>query len=154
MLPVRFDITRDFDDLRREVNRVFTGVPTFMTPLQDDLIHRWIPAMDTVQEEGTLHLTMDLPGLSEQDIDIELVDDVLTISGSREIKREQQTQQWHRYERAAGEFVRAVQLPSGVDSESIKAVFHEGVLQVTIPTPEEVGTRSNHIEITSGSPTT
>jgi HSP20 family protein len=107
--------------------------------------------MDTMQENGTLYISMDLPGLAEKDIDVQVVGDVLTISGKREIKREKKGQRWHRYERSTGQFERSIQLPENIDPSTVKAEFDKGVLAVSVPVPKRGETGVKHVAITSGS---
>lgn len=154
MSLVRFDVSHEIEDLRREVNRVFAGLP-MMAPgslfgaALGNGFTRWLPAMDTVQENGKLSVTLDLPGMTEKDVDVEVEGDILTIRGSREIKREKQGQEWYRHERFSGEFERSLHLPEGIDPDRVAAKFDRGVLTVTVPVPKKVVTGSRHIAITT-----
>lgn len=148
MSLVRFDLPQEMDDLRREVNRIFSTMPILGVPFSGD---RWIPALDTVRHNGKLLVTVDLPGLSEKDIDVEVHDDQLFIRGTRHIEREKDGQDWYRLERATGEFERCLQMPEGIDPGKVKASFDKGVLTVTVPVPKRVMPEGRHIEITSGS---
>jgi HSP20 family protein len=98
---------------------------------------RWVPAMDLVEAEDHFVLKADLPGLSEDDVAIEVQDNVLTISGSREAEHERKEKGWYRLERSYGSFSRSLTLPDGVDADKVEANFDRGVLQITIPKPEE-----------------
>lgn len=98
---------------------------------------RWIPAVDVVESGSHLVLRADLPGLSEDDINIELDDNVLTISGERKFAHEERRGGYHRVERGSGSFRRSMRLPEGVDAEVITANFDRGVLEVTVPKPEQ-----------------
>ena len=98
---------------------------------------RWVPAMDLVEADDHFVLKADLPGLGEDDVTIEVQDNVLTISGSREAEHERKEQGWYRLERSYGSFNRSLTLPDGVDADKVEAKFDRGVLQVTIPKPEE-----------------
>ncbi len=148
MTIVRFDPVREIDDLRQEVNRVFGAMPMLSTPLRAD---RWLPALDVVEQDRVLHVTIDLPGMSDQDIDVEVQDDLLYIRGHREIERTSDEGMWHRHERSSGEFERCLQLPDGVDPATVAATFDRGVLTVTVPIPEPVEPAGRHIQITSAS---
>lgn len=150
MSLVRFDMSQEIDDLRREINRMFGSMPLLPTPTVSTAVYRWLPAMDTVEQDGELKVIMDLPGLSQKDIDIKVDDDMLTISGRREIERERRGQQWYRYERSSGEFERSLQLPEGFNADDISASFDKGELTVTIPVPERRVTGTRHIEVTGG----
>ncbi|HEY0630818.1 MAG TPA: Hsp20/alpha crystallin family protein [Thermoleophilaceae bacterium] len=98
---------------------------------------RWVPAMDLVEHDDHFLLRADLPGLAEQDVNIELNDGSLTISGERKAEHTQQERGFYRLERQFGSFSRTLTLPDGIDGEQIKASFTNGVLEVWIPKPEE-----------------
>jgi HSP20 family protein len=100
-------------------------------------MRRWIPAMDVVETDDHFVLRADLPGLSENDVNIELDDNVLTISGERKAEHEQRNEGYYRVERASGMFSRSLTLPEGVDADGIQANFDGGVLEVRIPKPEQ-----------------
>ena len=93
--------------------------------------------MDLVEAEDHFVLKADLPGLGEDDVSIEVQDNVLTISGSREAEHERKEQGWYRLERSYGSFSRSLTLPDGVDPDKVQASFDRGVLEVRIPKPEE-----------------
>jgi HSP20 family protein len=98
-------------------------------------LRRWLPAMDLVEADGSYVLRADLPGLSQDDVSIELDERVLTISGERKSEHESSKDGYRRVERAFGSFKRSVTLPEGVDPEAISAGFENGVLEVSIPKP-------------------
>ncbi|HWC85921.1 MAG TPA: Hsp20/alpha crystallin family protein, partial [Solirubrobacteraceae bacterium] len=97
----------------------------------------WIPAMDLVETDSDFVLRADLPGVNESDVNIELEDRVLTISGERKAEHEERKEGYYRVERSSGSFTRTLTLPEGVDPGAIKASFEKGVLEVRIPKPEE-----------------
>jgi HSP20 family protein len=98
---------------------------------------RWAPAMDLVEHEDHFVLRADLPGLQEDDVNIEVRDNTLRISGERKAEHEQRERGWYRVERQFGKFSRALTLPDGIDPDAIEAKFDHGVLEVRIPKPEE-----------------
>jgi HSP20 family protein len=102
-----------------------------------EVVRRWIPPMDLVEGDGEFVLRADLPGVGEDDVKIELEDNVLTISGQRHSSREEHKGGYRRVERASGSFSRSLTLPEGVEAESVKAHYENGVLEVRIPKPEE-----------------
>ena len=91
--------------------------------------------MDLVETGDDFVLRADLPGLTEQDVNIELEDNVLTISGERKAEHEERKEGYYRVERASGSFSRSLTLPEGVDPEAVTATFDHGVLEVRIPKP-------------------
>ena len=116
----------------REIDRVFDA---FFG--QSDQGRRWVPPMDLVEAEDHFVLKADLPGLAEGDVNIEVQDGALTISGERKAEHEQREKGWYRIERSFGSFNRSLTLPDGVDPDRIEASFSHGVLEVRIPKPEE-----------------
>jgi HSP20 family protein len=128
----------------REIDRVFDA---FFG--QTDQARRWMPPVDLVEAEDHFVLKADLPGLSEGDVNIEVQDGTLTISGERKAEHEQREKGWYRIERSFGSFSRSLSLPDGVDPDRIQASFSHGVLEVRIPKPEE--RKPRRIEISSSS---
>jgi HSP20 family protein len=138
MALVRWEPVRELNTLQSEVNRLFNTL--FDAPVPGNSggsISRWIPAMDLVESDEEFVLRADLPGLSEQDVNVELDNNVLTISGERKSEHEEHREGYYRVERASGTFSRSLTLPEGVNPEGIKAGFDRGVLEVRIPKPEE-----------------
>jgi HSP20 family protein len=135
MALVRWEPTREVDSLQSEVNRVFDAF--FGNGSGASRARRWVPAMDLVETEDQLVLKADLPGLGHDDIDIEVKDRVLTVAGERRAEHEQNSEGFYRVERAFGQFSRSMTLPDGIDAEQISADFHDGVLEVRIPKPEQ-----------------
>ncbi len=138
MALIRWEPVRELNTLQSEMNRLFNTL--FDTPGGGESgspLRRWIPAMDLVETDQDFVLRADLPGLDEGDVNIELDDNILTVSGERKSEHEQRKEGYYRVERASGSFSRSLTLPEGVDPERIKASFDRGVLEVRIPKPEE-----------------
>jgi HSP20 family protein len=93
--------------------------------------------MDLVETDEHLVLKTDLPGLDSEDVQIEVNDGVLTVSGERKTEHEEQREGYHRVERAYGGFSRSLTLPRDIDAEQVEASFDKGVLEVRIPKPAE-----------------
>jgi HSP20 family protein len=129
----------------REIDRVFDA---FFG--QTDQARRWVPPVDLVEAEDHFVLKADLPGLTEGDVNIEVQDGTLTISGERKAEHEQREKGWYRIERSFGRFSRSLTLPDGVNPDGIAASFHHGVLEVRIPKPEERKPRRIEISGSSG----
>jgi HSP20 family protein len=136
MALVRWDPSREVDSLQSEVNRLFD---TFFggAPANGRGLRRWVPPMDLVETEDHLILRADLPGLDSEDVNIEVKDSVLTVSGERKAEHEEKTDGFYRVERAFGTFSRSMSLPNRIDADRITASFEKGVLEVRIPKPEE-----------------
>ena len=138
MTVVRWQPVRESRSLHQEINRLFgTLLETPTVFGNGGTARHWIPAMDLVENDEGYVLRADLPGLSEDDVKIELEENVLTISGERKTESEQRKGGYVRVERASGSFKRSLTLPSGVDPQSVAATFDAGVLEITIPKPAE-----------------
>src|SRR5437764_7271743 len=130
-----------------EINRLFD---TLFEPSTANRAQRWAPAMDLVEADDHFVLKADLPGLGEDDVTIEVQDNVLTISGERKAEHERKEKGFYRLERSFGRFSRSLTLPEGVNSEAISANFDKGVLEVSIPKPEQRKPRRITIGHTNG----
>ena len=138
MTIVRWEPLRELGSLQNEMNRLFNSVFDAPQPGGNGgAMRRWMPAMDLVETDEHFVLRADLPGMSEQDIKIEFEDGTLTVSGERKSEHESKGEGYHRVERAFGSFSRSLTLPQGVDPEAVTANFDRGVLEVSIPKPEQ-----------------
>ena len=140
MAIVRWEPLREISSLQTEMNRLFNQVfdaPGGQGGNGGTGARRWLPAMDLLETDDSFVLRADLPGMTEQDLTIELEDNVLTVSGERKGEHEEKREGYLRVERAFGGFSRSLTLPQGVDPESVSAHFDKGVLEVRIPKPEQ-----------------
>jgi HSP20 family protein len=138
MALVRWEPVRELSTLQNEMNRLFSSF--FDTPTGDGGnggMRRWVPPMDLVETDDHFVLRADLPGLDANDVNIEVEDSVLTLSGERKAEHETKREGFYRVERASGAFRRSLTLPEGVDLDQIAADFDKGVLEIRIPKPEE-----------------
>jgi HSP20 family protein len=146
MAVVRWDPVRELDSLQGDMNRLFDRF--FEGRAANGISRRWIPAMDLVETDDHLVLRGDLPGMTEDDVDIEIKDNVLTVSGERKTESEDKGEGYHRVERSFGSFSRSLTLPSGIDPEKVEAGFEKGVLEVRIPKPAEA--KPTRVQIGTG----
>jgi HSP20 family protein len=96
----------------------------------------WVPALDVRETEDRFEVTVDLPGLEPDKVNVTFEDGMLTITGSREFSAEEKEATYHRIERSFGTFARTIRLPRTADVEKIDASFDKGVLSVTVPKVE------------------
>jgi HSP20 family protein len=108
-----------------------------------------MPQMDVSETDRELKICAELPGVSENDIDIRMEDDVLVIRGEKKFERKNEQENYHFVERSYGTFQRALRLPGPVDPEKVQARFENGVLTVTVPKSEQQE-RSRRIQIQGG----
>ena len=106
----------------------------------------WIPFADVSENQENYIIHAEVPGLSKKDIKITLQDDVLTISGVKELNREKKDHTYHLVERTYGQFSRAFTLPGKVEEENIKAEFKNGVLEIVLPKTPAAKAREIKIE--------
>lgn len=152
---VRWDPTRELDSLQGEMNRLFsdffdTPAPAGKSNGGNGGQRRWIPPMDLVETRDHFVLKADLPGMTETDVNVELENNVLTISGQRKTEHEERHEGYYRLERATGAFSRSLSLPEGIDAEAVEAAFDNGVLTVRIPKPAQVKPRKVKIGVGGG----
>jgi HSP20 family protein len=147
MALIRWEPVRELGTIQNEMNRLFNTF--FDTPSEANgtALRRWIPPMDLIETETDFVLRADLPGLSEADVNIELDDNVLTLSGERKSDHETRRAGYYRVERSSGTFRRSLTLPEGVDPETVRASFDRGVLEVTIPKPAQRVPRKVQISV-------
>ncbi|MGA2321526.1 MAG: Hsp20/alpha crystallin family protein [Solirubrobacteraceae bacterium] len=126
----RWEPFAELSELRHRFDRMF-----------DDLSaggeREWTPAIDVVREDDSLVLRADIPGIKPEEVKIEVEDDVLTVSGAHEERKEEKDKHFLRRERRYGSFSRSMALPAGVDAKKIKAKTRDGVVEVTVPLPKE-----------------
>lgn len=124
-----------FRRMQDEISRVFAqNNLAGQTSRGDGLsLAAWAPPVEVAYHDGNLVVSAELPGLSENDVEVQIVDDILVISGEKEIAEEEDRGDVRRTEIRYGEFYRAIPLPDGVKAEEARAQFQNGVLQITIP---------------------
>ncbi len=128
---------RGFYDPRSEMNRLFNEMFVGLDRRSSGQhraqgVAEWAPAIDVVQEGEDLVVRAELPGVKLEDVDMTVHHGVLTISGKREEQREEERGGYLVRERRSGSFRRSLQLPEGVNEDSIRARFENGVLEVSI----------------------
>jgi HSP20 family protein len=109
----------------------------------------WAPAVDISENGDSFVVHAELPGVKQEDIDIELEDSVLTLKGQRNFERKDEKENFHFVERSYGSFYRSFTLPRNVDPNGIQASFTDGVLTITVPKAEQAKPRK--VEIGAGS---
>lgn len=113
----------------------------------------WVPQVEVTQQGNELVVRADLPGMKKEDIQVDITDDEVTLSGER--RREEETEKGglYRSERSYGFFTRSIRLPEGAMTDQAKAAFKDGVLEIRMPAPPEQVTRGRRLEIKEGTDT-
>lgn len=149
MPRIKINPRADFEAVRKDVNNMLDDILTKVrseihSEVKDD--DHWSPATD-IYETGThLVMVMDLPGVAQEEIDLTLKEEYVIISGKKKTK-EDETKNYHRVERASGDFERRFKLPVEIDSENINATFQNGVLTVTFNKTEQKSSKKIEINI-------
>ena len=107
----------------------------------------WTPSLETFRRGDDLVVRADLPGLRKEDVQVEIDDGVLTISGERTEEHVENRDDYYRSERSYGRFHRALALPEGVTGDACQATFDNGVLEVTLPMPKQAKSEARRIAI-------
>jgi HSP20 family protein len=106
-----------------------------------------MPRIDVSETDREIRIEAELPGVREKDVDIELVDDMLSIRGKKTEDKEERSKGYHVKERAYGSFARSMRLPFNADPDQVMASFSNGVLTVTVPKPQETKDHARKIQI-------
>jgi HSP20 family protein len=101
----------------------------------------WSPQIEIFERGGQFIVRADLPGLTKDDVKVDITDEALTIQGERKQEHEEDREGWHRSERSYGSFYRSIPLPEGIKAEEAKANFRDGVLEISMPAPQREGRR-------------
>ena len=145
MTITRYDPFRDLRNLQEEVNRLFTG--NVGRTFDDEGIARgsWSPSVDIYENKEQIVLEAELPGMNREDFDLSIENNVITLRGERRFEKKEDTDNYHRVERAYGSFTRSFTVPNSVSGEGASADYRNGVLRVTLPKRED--TKARRIEI-------
>lgn len=117
-----------FEAFERDVKRIFDDF--FALEPVDLFDSAWLPTVDVEEDEKSIHVRAEIPGIDEKDINVTLEDNVLTISGEKKEERKEENKRYVLAERRFGSFKRSIALPAEVKSDSVKASFKNGVLTI------------------------
>lgn len=126
----RFEPFRDLLNLQNQVSRVFQDLGRG----SDELLTSgtFVPPVDIYEDEHSIALKLEIPGINEKDIDIKLENNTLTVRGERSFEKEEKEENFHRIERRYGAFARSFTLPTTVDPENVEAGYENGVLKIKL----------------------
>ena len=144
----RWDPFQDLLAIQDEMNQVFgRALGRGDRAAGERATRAWAPALDIAERTDAYVVTVEVPGIEPEQLEITLEDGVLTISGERRFEAETKEQQYHRVERSYSAFRRSITLPARVKADAIDASFEDGLLQVVVPKAEEAKPR--RIEVRS-----
>jgi HSP20 family protein len=136
------DLDRTFNDFLSRRHWPFAG-----SAIPGTSSVAWTPAIETEERDGKLYVRTDLPGLSKDDVKVEVTEDVLTIEGERKQESEKKEGSYYRSERSYGYFSRSVALPEGAKVDAAKATFKDGVLEIAIELPARKAPEARRVTI-------
>jgi HSP20 family protein len=139
--------------LQNRLNSIFNDFASGSGELSNESLSagNFVPPVDVYEDQNRLELRLEVPGISQEDLQINLENQTLTVKGERKFVKEDKEENFHRIERRYGSFARSFGLPSTVDTESAKASYENGVLSITLPKKEAAKPKQVKIEIGSGS---
>lgn len=150
MAITRWDPFGELVGMQRDMDRIMSRMGGIKL-LEEVPSVAWMPRVDVVRKGDDLVMHLDLPGIKPEDVDIEVTDGVLTIHGERRHEETKEGEDYILRERAFGTFERSMVLPEGVDPGSIKADFHDGMLEVHVPKGVELSKpRTTKVAIGAG----
>jgi HSP20 family protein len=148
MSLMRWRPTHDLTSMREEMNRLFdnffSGLPERRRGLLES---EWAPSIDVAETDEDIVVTAELPGVKQEEVDITIADDVLTLKGEKKEEKEVKEKNYHRIERSYGSFQRSISLPTGTKADEAKASYKDGILCITIPKAEEAKPKQIKIDV-------
>jgi HSP20 family protein len=143
--PPRAEADHPFESFRREMDRMFDTF--FGGSLKPSSWQGLSPALEMDDTGKELVITAELPGVTEADVDVSLLGDVLTIKGEKKAEHEEKNGDRHYTERRYGAFTRSVRLPFEVGEEAVEAIFDKGILKIRIPKPADAQRAARKIQV-------
>jgi HSP20 family protein len=154
MLPTLWNDTKNerepFRALQHQIDKLFTNFTSELPMIGpwNSSANGYLPVrIDVAETDKTIEVTAELPGVSEKDIDVSLVGDVLTVKAEKKSDHEEKTKDYHVVERSYGTFERSMQLAFKADPAKIDAKFDKGVLKLVVQKPAEAQTKAQKIEV-------
>lgn len=146
MLTTRFNPFAEINEMRRNFEQL-NNMLARTDSTEKNVFTSFTPAVNTREGEFAYHVEVDLPGVKKEDIDINVQDNIVTLSGERRINKELKEDDYYKVESSYGKFERSFSLPENTDVENIRAETADGVLEVVIPKLEVVEKAPKKIEI-------
>jgi HSP20 family protein len=147
------NLWNNMEALRREIDRAFTQfdfrpAPSFHTAFLPGRAARRYPLINLHEDQDTVYVEALAPGVDPASLELSVVDHTLTISGEKQRHPEAiKPEAFHRSEREAGRFMRSIELPREVDTASVKADYHNGLLLVTLPKSERAKPKQITVQV-------
>lgn len=141
-----------YQSLHKEIDRVFDEfkglVPRFDSGRFPDFNGQIVPRLDVSETDEAVEITAELPGVGEDDVDVSVSSNILTLKGEKSAKKEEEEKDFHVVERSYGSFARAIPLSFDINPDDVEAKFTDGVLAITIRKPAEIAAKTQKIAVT------
>ena len=151
MAIVRWDPFRDLMDIQNQMNRIFSQYGGGNR--EEAVATNFVPPVDVYEDQNGITLKLEVPGIDEKDINVQLENNVLTVSGERKFEKEEKEENFHRVERRYGSFTRSFTLPNTVDNENVQADYDKGVLKIHLNKRAEAKPKQIKVSIGGGQKT-
>jgi HSP20 family protein len=148
-LLTRWQPFREFSTVQDRMNRLFRESYSPEGPEEALTTTSFAPPVDIYEDEHTIAVKMEVPGIDEKDIDVRIENNTLTVHGERKIEKEEKEENFRRVERQYGSFTRSFTLPSSVDSGQVSANYDKGVLKISMAKKAEA--KPKQIKVNVGS---
>ena len=141
-----------FEDMERRIEEFFRRPfslfgPSWLPRLGMPEFEEISPTVDIFEEGHDIVMKAELPGMKKEDIEVNITDDIITLSGEKKKEEKIEKKNYHRLERSYGSFVRSFRLPTEVQTEQVKAQFKDGILEIRVPKTEEAKKKEKKVQV-------
>ncbi len=147
MPQTEWDPLKDLVGIQERMNKLFESALARTNFDSEGGVGAWTPVADVHERSERLEFYLELPGLTQSDIDVRLEEDELVVRGERHMDRGAAGEQFHRVERSYGKFVRRFRLRSHIDPTSVSASYQDGVLAITLAKKDDANRSPIRVEI-------
>ena len=145
----RWNPWRELEDMEKRLSTIFGRTPMATSGEKKEAIAvtEWTPLVDISEDDKEYVVTAELPEMKKEEIKINVLDDILSISGERKYEKEEKGKKYHRVERAYGNFMRSFTLPENADGSKVHAEYKDGVLKVHLPKSEKAKPKAIEVKV-------
>jgi HSP20 family protein len=142
----KWDPFRDLMSIQDRMNQLFNETVAIREG-EEFCRGSWSPPVDIYETGNDVVLKAEIPGISQDEIDIKIEDNTLVLKGERKFEKKSEDEKYYRIERSYGNFVRSFTLPNSVDQEGVKATYEAGVLKIVMPKKQEKTPKSIRVQV-------
>lgn len=147
-LLTRWEPVRELANLQERMNRLFSESFSPVVSQESLAAGSFVPPVDIYEDDKSIRVKMEVPGIDEKDIDVHLENNLLTVRGERKLEKETKEENYHRIERSYGSFTRSFTLPNTVNAEDVKASYSKGVLSISMGKKAEARPKQIKVNVT------